>query len=55
MSRVSLAGSNPLGGLGAAHAVLETIRRGAILVTADRAATEPELPDGWTILDVAKD
>jgi hypothetical protein len=48
-------GLETAGSLGAAHAILETIRRGAILVTADRSVLEPELPDGWIILDVAKD
>jgi hypothetical protein len=48
-------GVETAGSLGASHAVLEAGRHGAVLVTADRATMEPELPDGWIILDITKD
>ncbi|MDT4987861.1 MAG: hypothetical protein QOI74_1955 [Micromonosporaceae bacterium] len=48
-------GVETAGSLGAAHAAVEAGRHGAVLITADRATMEPELPDGWIILDVAMD
>lgn len=45
-------GMETAGSVGAAHAVLEAGRHGAVLVTANRAGVQDELPDGWIILDV---
>jgi hypothetical protein len=48
-------GVETAGSLGAIHAAVEAGRHGAVLVTADRSTMEPELPDGWIILDIARD
>jgi len=45
-------GMETAGSIGMAHAVLEAVRQGAVLVTADRAAVQDELPDGWIFLDL---
>jgi hypothetical protein len=48
-----------LGGIGAAvgdldraHAIVEAMRRRAVLLTTDSDTVRPELPDGWPVLDL---
>jgi hypothetical protein len=48
-----------LGGIGAAvgdldraHAIVEAMRRRAVLLTTDSDTMRPELPDGWPVLDL---